>query len=437
MKILLTTLGSLGDLHPYIAVASGLRDCGHAVTLATSELYRSKVEGEGLCFHAIRPDLAGLIDDPASIRKAFHHRTGTEYIIRRMFLPAIEQGFEDTLAAARDADLIVSHPIAFATPVVADYLGKPWVSVALAPISLISAHDPPSISGAGFLEVFRNAGPRFWRFFWNVARFQSRGWAEPIHSIRKRLGLRPDRNPVIDGTLSPFGTLALFSKVLAQPQPDWPVRTTVTGFPFYDRLEPGVTMSTELRDFLASGPPPVIFTLGSSAVFDAGLFYEQSTQAARLAGLRAVLLTGRSAGNRPDVHPGDDLFIADYAPYSELFPHAAAIVHQGGVGTTAQALRAGRPMIVMPYSHDQPDNARRVTRLGVARVIPRRRFRAETAARELRELLSGQYDAQARRIALEMSTEDGVRAACEALETVSAVASPRQADHAPSRSGNR
>src|SRR5258707_8447431 len=101
MKILLTTFGSLGDLHPYIAVGLGLRARGHAVTLATSEVYRTKVEGEGLRFHAVRPNVAGLIDDPASMNKAFHPLTGSEYILRKVFLPFLEQAFEDVLPIAR------------------------------------------------------------------------------------------------------------------------------------------------------------------------------------------------------------------------------------------------------------------------------------------------------------------------------------------------
>src|SRR5579863_8390177 len=101
-KILFTTLGSLGDLHPYIAVGLGLRARGHAVTIATSEIYRQKVEGEGLGFHPIRPDLGPLIDNPEILRQVVHPRTGTEYVFRKLMLPWLEQSFEDTAEAARD-----------------------------------------------------------------------------------------------------------------------------------------------------------------------------------------------------------------------------------------------------------------------------------------------------------------------------------------------
>ncbi len=137
-------------------------------------------------------------------------------------------------------------------------------------------------------------------------------------------------------------------------------------------------------------------------------------EAARLLGRRAVLLTGKHAHTPPDT---PELCHAGYAPYSLLFPHAAAVVHQGGVGTTAQALRAAKPMLVMPYSHDQPDNARRMQRLGVARVLPRERYMAARAARVLGGLLGDPaYAARAWAAAERLKGEDGLRCACDALE---------------------
>src|ERR1700733_2051976 len=158
-KVLFTTLGSLGDLHPYIAVGLGLRARGHTVTIATSEIYRAKIEGEGLGFAPVRPDMSHVIDDPEIMRRAVHPRTGTAYVVRELFLPWLEQSFEDTLAAARDADLIVGHPIAFAAPTIAEYLKKPWISIALQPSIFLSAYDPPAISGAPFLTPLFSLGP--------------------------------------------------------------------------------------------------------------------------------------------------------------------------------------------------------------------------------------------------------------------------------------
>ncbi len=416
---LLTTLGSLGDLHPYIAVGIGLRDRGHTVTLATSEVYRSKVEGEGLRFHSLRPDLGDLLDRPEVIREIVHPRTGTEYVFRKLFLPWVEQGFEDTVDAARDADLIVGHPVAFATPTAAEYLGKRWVSIALQPSVFLSAFDPPTISGAPFLKPLHAMGPAMSRTFFRLARRIVRGWGAPLNALRRRLGLREFRNPVLDDMFSPYLTQAWFSRAFAKPQPDWPAGTSITGFAYYDKLEPGQGLSAELSSFLDAGPPPVVFTLGSSAVFEAGAFYTESLEAARKTGCRAVLLIGRDPRNAPQGRVPDNVCVAEYAPYSELLPRGAATVHSGGVGTTAQALRAGRPMLVVPHANDQPDNGARARRLGVGRVIPKPKYRAERVASELKMLLADEACvAAASRVAAEIAREDGVRAACDGLEAL-------------------
>jgi UDP:flavonoid glycosyltransferase YjiC (YdhE family) len=165
------------------------------------------------------------------------------------------------------------------------------------------------------------------------------------------------------------------------------------------------------------GEAPVVFTLGSAAVLAAGDFYEQSAKAAKKLGVRAVLLIGSDARNRPQGELPDSICVAEYAPYSKLFGRASLAVHQGGVGTTAQCLRAGRPMLIMPYSHDQPDNARRMRRMGVARVIQRSDYKPWRVARRVRAMLAEpEFEVRARAAAEEVAREDGVKTACDALE---------------------
>jgi UDP:flavonoid glycosyltransferase YjiC (YdhE family) len=251
------------------------------------------------------------------------------------------------------------------------------------------------------------------------ARHVTREWPEPIYRLREELGLRRGSNPIFDAKHAPHLALALFSKVMAATQPDWPSATKVTGFCFYDGDAGNISLPPELEAFLAAGAPPLVFTLGSAAVMHAGDFYEQSARAAELLEERAVLLVGTDERNLPKRSLPESICVAPYAPYSMLFPRASVIIHQGGVGTTAQALRAGRPMLVMPYSHDQPDNARRVRRLGVAKVIQRKAYLAQPAARMIRELMTNSVYAQrATAVAWEMAEEDGVRAACDALEAM-------------------
>jgi len=161
----------------------------------------------------------------------------------------------------------------------------------------------------------------------------------------------------------------------------------------------------------------VVFTLGSAAVLAARKFYEHSAGAAIKAGVRAVLLIGSDGRNRPTQPLPESICVAEYAPYSALFNRAAMVVHQGGVGTTAQCLRAGKPMLIMPYSHDQPDNARRMRRLKVARVITRSNYTPMRVARRICSILEEPDFARcAQSVAKKLEHEDGVRTACDALE---------------------
>jgi rhamnosyltransferase subunit B len=417
-RIVLTTFGSLGDLHPYFALALGLQARGHEAVIATSAYYRDKVERAGIGFRPVRPDFPDLEAQPRLARHLMDRRHGSQRIVCELMMPVLRESYADTLAAADGADLLLSHPLTFTTRLVAETKGIPWASSMLAPLGFFSAHDPPVLPPAPFLAKLRFLGPTFQRAVLRFLKWTARSWSDPWRRLRAEIGLPPTpQDPLFDGQHAPALVLALFSKVLAAPQPDWPPHTVVTGFLFHD--QGGATkLPPDLDRFLDAGPPPVVFTLGSSAVLDAGSFYEQSAAAARLLKRRAVLLVGPDPRNRPATLP-DGVAVFEYAPYAALFPRAAAVVHQGGIGTTAEAMRCGRPMLVMPYAHDQLDNAARVARLGIARTIGRDRYTAARAADALRRLLdSPSSTRKAARVADVLRREDAVGAACTALEAL-------------------
>jgi UDP:flavonoid glycosyltransferase YjiC (YdhE family) len=300
---------------------------------------------------------------------------------------------------------------------VAEVTGIPWASYVLAPLSFFSAFDPPVLPPYPRLARADRFVPGIGRAIRRLARFVSRKWPEPIYALRRELGLARGANPLFDAKHSPLLVLALFSRLLGTEQKDWPEHTKITGFCFYDADAGNAELPPHLEEFLAAGAPPVVFTLGSAAVLAAGRFYEFSARAAVKLGIRAVLLIGTDERNQPPQALPESICVAEYAPYSALFPRAALVVHQGGVGTTAQCLRAGKPMLIMPYSHDQPDNGRRMRRLGVARVIERGDYAPLTVARRLTAMLAEPILAQrATSVAQQLAHEDGVRAACDALE---------------------
>ena len=418
-RVVFTTCGSYGDIHPYLAVGLGLKRRGHQVTIATAEFYRRNVEAEGLRFHPVRPDFAPKRAPAEVIRRSFDPYTGANYLLKTLWLPYVEQSYEDLLEACRQADLLVIHPTMFAAPLVAEKLQLKWISVVLAPSVFLSAIDPPVYPPFPWLHALRHLGPLPHRLLVRGIKALTRNWMRPIERLREREGLPVSgRCAMHDDMFSPFGTLAWFSRLLAAPQTDWPEGTQITGFPMYHARETGEGMDPRLREFLDGGDPPIVFTLGSCAVVDAGSFYKDSVEAARLTGRRAVFLTGERT---LPITPNESLFFTAYAPYSELFPRAASVVHQGGIGTIGQALRAGVPMLITPLGLDQPDNAARAARLGVARVLARPRYTARGAAKHLDVLLNQpEYAKNARFVAAQLAREDGVETACDALERVCA-----------------
>jgi UDP:flavonoid glycosyltransferase YjiC (YdhE family) len=412
-RIVFCTFGSLGDVYPFLALARELRRQGHTPVIATTPVYRRLVEAENVAFHPVRPDID--VTDPDILRRVMDRRTGGRYVVCDVILPALRQSFEDTAAAAEGADLLVLHPMALAAGLFARTTARPWVSVALAPVSLYSIYDPPVLSGVPFAERLAGCRPSVQRFLLKTMAAVFEPQWKPFRRFERELGLAPAPNPLFWGH-SPHLTLGLFSPTLAAPQLDWPACAHATGFPFFGHDEGS---SPELQAFLDAGEPPIVFTLGSAAVGTAGDFFRQSAEAAHSLGRRAVLLVGRDPRNHPTGELPPGVIAVPYAPHAAVFPRAAVIVHQGGIGTTGEAMRAGRPMLVVPYSHDQPDHAARLTRLGVARAVARERYDAATAAREIRTLLGDQrYAERAAEIGARVRSETGTATACSLINAL-------------------
>jgi len=410
-RLLLTTFGSYGDLFPYLAIGEELEKIGHRAVIATSANYHGKVASAGLEFTAVRPDVS--LSDSETIRYFFDRRRGTERVVRAM-VSVLRETYEDTRETARNADLIVTHPLSFAAVLVAQQLKKPWVSSVLAPGSFLSAYDPPVPAPAPWLVKARALGPGAMRAVWHLVTPMIRAWCRPLFDLRRELGLQPGGNPLFEGGNSPDLILALFSRVFAQPQPDWPAHTAVTGFPFL--AGPAGDLAPELAAFLEADPRPIVFTLGSSAVAAAGDFYSTSLKAVERLNARALFLTGPLAQDLPARLPAGVLNWP-YAPHAQVFGRASAIVHQGGIGTTAEALRSGRPMLVIPFAHDQFDNAARVRRLGAGIAIPRGKYREQTAFDALRRLLTWpSFEEAAREAAAAVREEAGARRAAEEID---------------------
>lgn len=418
-RIVFCTLGSLGDLYPILALAREMKRRGHSPAVATTPVYRKLVEAENIGFHPVRPDLEA--DDPEILRRVMDRNTGGRYIIGDLILPALRDAYEDTAAAATKADLLVTHPLTFAGSLFARKTGVPWASLALAPVSMYSAYDPSVLVGLPFAEKLTSFGPAFQRGLLKTVAFLSEPMFKPFRKFEKELGLPSAPNPLFFGHSQQLA-LGLFSPVLAAPQTDWPLNSAATGFPFFEQKQ---GLPAEVERFLDAGDPPIVFTLGSAAVGVAGDFFERSAEAAQRLGRRAVLLVGSDPRNQPRRELPSGVIAIPHAPHAAVFPRACVVVHQGGIGTTGEAMRAGRPMLVVHYSHDQPDHAARLNRLGVARGISRERYNSDVAAGEIDALLRQKgYAERAAEVGAHVRSETGVATACDLLGRLLGLTNP-------------
>ncbi|MGA8169866.1 MAG: nucleotide disphospho-sugar-binding domain-containing protein [Methylocystis sp.] len=423
-KILLVTFGSLGDVYPFIALGQALQREGFVVVVATSESYRDLIVEEGLGFTAIHPDLGEATErlgmDLGEIARRMSVDDG--FLFQKLIFPFLHEAYGQLYAASEGAVAVVAHSIAFAAHAVAEKRGLPLFVVTLSPVMLYSAYDPPQGTRAPFIAAPRRPLALAYNrallrgFAWALAL-----WAAPLAKFRREVGL-PRRGgfDFFAGAAPGVKTIALHSKLLAPPRPDHSPDILIAGQTFYDRgPQPVEREARALEEFLASGPPPVVFTLGSFVARSGGDFYRACMAAATDLGLRAVVLAhgGDLAPLRENAPAGT--FVAAYVPHAELFPRACLVVHHGGVGTSAQALRAGKPQLVTPFLADQPDNAARLVRLGLARSLDGRTITAATVSRELRALLEApDYARLAREAAGVIAKEDGAAVAARGIGAV-------------------
>ncbi|MGE3507466.1 MAG: hypothetical protein AB7N65_01110 [Vicinamibacterales bacterium] len=219
-RIVLTSFGSYGDVNPYVGLALALRSRGHEPVLALPAAYRGAAEREALAFHPVRPDVD--IHDRAFAARIMDPARGTDVTFSELIVPHLAETAADLEAAARGADLLVTHPASLAGPVVAEGLGMPWASTVLSPMSFFSRYDPIVPAPAPWMHAITSRSRPAARIFrWMTERVTQK-WADPVRRFRKARGLPPGGNPILDGQHSPRLVLGLFSRVLGDPQADWP-----------------------------------------------------------------------------------------------------------------------------------------------------------------------------------------------------------------------
>jgi sterol 3beta-glucosyltransferase len=365
-QIILPSIGSRGDIQPYIDLASALQKCGYRITVATHPCMRELVEFHEVPFLPVGPDIDIGLEAAAMRNRSFHFMVGMMRVMKFSFA-ALEKIHEDLLEVCRQADLVVvSHTAAGSME--ADKLGLPKVSVTLHP-QAIPAPDPEAPYRDQLIGSL--AG-------WGMSFFMSR----PLDKIRQRVGL-PPMGP--EGITSKLLNLIPVSPNVIESDQRWEARHKMTGYWFSDppvKWEP----PEELQQFLATGQPPVVINLGAMAL-DGKDMLEAATitlEALNKTGLRAII-QGWDAVMKERTLPAGVLHTGP-VPHTYLLPRASCFVHHGGFGSTAAAMQAGIPAIVIPHIIDQFIWGNKVYELGIGpKPIPRSKLNAEALATAFKE----------------------------------------------------
>ncbi len=412
LQVLLPTLGSAGDVHPFIALGLALQARGHRATVLTNPLFQALIERHGLGFEAV-----GSIElAHAAIRNPdlWHPRKGLRYVLQIM-APAVAEVYRIIARRAADDTVVVASSLAFGARVAQDKLGLPTATVHLQPSVMRSIYDQVPVGSwrwAASLPPWAKAA--LFRLIDGLA--LDRDLRQAVNALRAELGLAAVDRLLPRWWHSPQAVIGFFPEWFASAQPDWPPQTQLVGFPLWDGSADDASggVATDAEQFLAAGDAPLVFTAGSAAAGSHGYFAE-SIRAAQRLGRRALLVTNFPE-QLPRRLPGS-IGAFGYVPFSRLLPRAALLIHHGGIGTLAQAVSAGIPQLLVPRGFDQFDNAARIEQRGLGRTLAQSAYGAGAAARVLGLMLDDDAMRQrCRGAAASIDSVSTLQAACRIVE---------------------
>ncbi|MDB5318838.1 MAG: hypothetical protein JWN40_469 [Phycisphaerales bacterium] len=418
MNILITPVGSAGDNYPFIGLGAEFARRGHRVTVITNDHFEPLVRRSGLEFVSV--GTAERFDEIIANPEIWHPTRGLKAIMdalvgqSRLLFDAVAQRIgPDTL--------IVAHALDFASRAMAERdPNLPVVTLHLAPAVMRTEYVTGAMQGTRDPSFLPRWAKRI--MWWAADKWMIDPAVGPVvNEVRSRLGLPPIRRVFQHALHSPRLTIGLWPAWFAPPQPDWPPFFKLTGFPLFDGGDGAQPVSPEVEAYVRAGAPPIVFTPGSANIH-AGAFFSAAVDAATRLGRRTLLLS-RSADHLPTPLPANVRHFA-FAPLSKILPRCAALVHHGGIGTTAAGFAGGVPQLIMPMSHDQPNNAHWVKRLGAGdRLLPAK-FTGPNVAKVLGQLLaSPEVKAKCTELATRCAAQDAIGETADLIETAAAAQS--------------
>ena len=414
MKLLLPTLGSAGDIHPFLAIGLAAKARGHEVEVMSNPHFAGMVRDAGLGFYPI--GLAEQYTDTYRSRKLWHPIDGFGVFWRRMARHAMEPVYNRIVEhMAGPRCVVMATPLMLGARLAQEKLKVPLVTAYTAATMLRSCQHPLTMAHLRVPRWLPIAGRQAaWRAIdrWKLAPMVE----GDLPPLRARLELPPLRHSVFGTWVhSPRAGITLFPAWFAPAPSDWPAQVVQAGFPMFDG-DASQGLAPDLTAFLQAGPPPIVFTPGSAMVHGQR-FFEAAVRSCIALGRRGLLLSGDRSQMPAELPPS--VHAAAYAPFGLLLRHSTALVHHGGIGSCAQGLRAGIPQLLTPMGFDQFDNAMRLEHLGVGLSLRRSDTGYSTMTSLLRTLLGSAAVAAACRTAADsVARDEPLDVICDVLESV-------------------
>ncbi|WP_134703400.1 glycosyltransferase [Ammoniphilus sp. YIM 78166] len=384
MNIKILTVGTRGDVQPFVALGRELRRRGHEVTICTGENFKAIVEGYGVSFSPVRVDYLKLTQSEEGQKMMNGNPLAVLKNMKTLVYPLMEQMLEDLWEAAQDAEVLIYHPKAFGGYDITEKLQIPVFAAhpipVIAPTGLFTNPALPVSASIGWINQLSFRMNRLFMaaFFSIINRWRqdTLGLTTKRTLLSDDLKIKGKQIPVLYGC----------SPRVIPYDPTWKDQVSMSGFWFLEEEE-GWKPSAEVLQFLEEGPPPLAISFSSMPLKDPNRVREMLVEALEKTNQRGVLMTGWSGMESSPLSPR--IFTINALPHTWLFPRTCGVIHHGGAGTTAAVLKSGKPMIICPFSADQPFWAKRMKELGIATSpLKEKEMSVESFVHRIQELTS-------------------------------------------------
>jgi sterol 3beta-glucosyltransferase len=404
MKIAILTLGTRGDVQPYAVLGRALKERGHEVVLSTAKNFKTLVESYNLDFVPVDADFQEILNSEEG-KKIRKNPFLAKKQLAKFVYPMMEDAFSTFYGLAQKSDMVLFHIKTMADNF-ADQFPQKMIKADVIPASQATKEFANPVFSFLPLPMFLN------KFTFKITEWGLKMWSKPVADFRKSAGL-PQRfqKPHLS---SIYG----ISEVLLKKPSDYPDNSYFTGF-WSD--ESTIELTQEVKDFLASGEPPLLITFGSMP-FDSKLnIIDLIKTVSDKLNIRIILIKGWGISNTEDLIDSPNIKVIESAPYDKLFPLVKAVVQHGGIGTITSCLKAGKPFLTCPVLYPLGDQyfwGMISYKKGIAlKPLPLKKMTLEAFVHNIRELLNNRdLYIKAKQMSEEVKKENGVDNAIEIIE---------------------